>query len=171
VFTKHSFKIALLGISLLALAGLTSCGPQETELSFETIERNDSYSAEEGYGGLEPCVVLVTTRQEIDHLEGLIRQTSLDQLAELDFQQYFAIAVFRGAQATSGYDVIVERVARRGDKIVIYAQFWEPSPHYAVFDAETSPYHIIKVRRSDGVSTQAELVLQSQLVTPTPPSH
>ncbi len=171
MFTKRSFKIALLGISLFALAGLTSCGPRETELPFETLERNDTYISEEGYGGLEPCVILVTTRQEIDQLEGLIRQTSLDQLAKLNFEQYFAIAVFRGRQATSGYDTVIERVARRGDKIVVYAQFWEPSPHYAVFDAETSPYHIIKVRRGDGVSTQAELVLQSQLVTPTPPSR
>jgi hypothetical protein len=145
--------------------GMTACGAGETELPFETIERSDYGD----YSIREPRVVLVTNRQEIDQLKGLISQAALDQLAELDFQQYFAIAVFRGTQATSGYDVIVERVARRGDKIVIRAQFWEPSPHWEILNEVTSPYHLIKMRRDDGVSQETELVLQSPVVTPTPP--
>jgi len=172
MFRKRLFKIALLGISLFALlvlAGLTACRPRETELPFETIERNDTYSPEEGYGGLEPRVVLVTTRQEIGRLEGLISQEALDQLAALDFGQYFAIAVLRGRQGSSGYDTIIERVARQGDKVVVYAQFREPGPHYVVLDIATSPYHLIKVRRDNSVSQETELLFQSWVVTPTPP--
>ena len=165
MFTKCSFKIALLGIALLALAGLTSCGPRETELPFETIERSDYGD----YSIREPRVVLVTNQDEIDQLEGLISQEALDQLAELDFQQYFAIAVFRGRQATSGYDTVIERVARQGDKIVVYTQFWEPRPDQVILTMVTSPYHLIKMRRDDGVSQETELVFQSLLVTPTPP--
>jgi hypothetical protein len=154
---------------LIILVAMTACGPEGTELPFETIERNDTYSPEEGYGGLEPRVVLVTTRREIDHLEGLISQAALDQLVELDFEQYFAIAVFRGRQPYSGYATIIERVARQGDKIVVYAQFWEPRSNQVILTIETSPYHLIKVRRDDGVSQETELVFQSQIVTPTPP--
>jgi hypothetical protein len=150
---------------------MAACSPRETQLPFETIERNDNYSAEEGYGGLEPRVVLVTTRQEIDQVEGLIGQAALDHLAELNFEEYFAIALFRGRQPYSGYATLIERVARRGDKVVVYAQLWEPSPHYEVLHIETSPYHLIKVRRDDGVSQETELVFQSQIVTPTPPSR
>jgi hypothetical protein len=134
-------------------------------LSFETIERSDYGD----YSVREPRVVLVMTRQEVDQLEGLISQAALDQLAELDFQQYFTVAVFRGTQATSGHDVIVDRIARRGDKIVIRAQFWEPSPHWEILNEVTSPYHVIKVHRDEGVSQETELVLQSPVVTPTPP--
>lgn len=155
----------------VVLMGLTACGARETELSFETIERNDNYSAEEGYGGLEPCVVLVISQDEIERLEGLVSQEALDQLAELDFGQYLVIAVFRSRQATSGYDTVIKRVARQGDKIVVYVQFWEPSPHWEIQSAETSPYHLIRVRQDDGMSHEIKLVLQSQLVTPTPPSH
>lgn len=155
-----------LGLTIMiALIGMTACGTKETELPFETIERSNYGD----YSIHEPCVVLVTNRQEIDRLRGLISQASLDQLAELDFQQYFAITVFRGTQATSGYDVIVERVTRQGNKIMIRAQFWEPSPHLEIFNEVTSPYHLIKVRRYDSVSQETELVLQSLVVTPTPP--
>ena len=159
------YRYCLWLIIVVILIGMTACGPRETELPFETIERSDYGD----YSIREPRVVLVTSRQEIDQLEGLVSQESLDQLAELDFQQYFAIAVFRGAQATSGYDVIVERVARQGDKMVIYAQFWEPSPHWEILNEVTSPYHLIRVRRDDGVSQETELVFQRLLVTPTPP--
>ncbi len=150
---------------VVILMGMTACGVGETELPFETIERSDYGD----YSIHEPRVVLITNRQEIDQLKGLISQAALDQLAELDFQQYFAIAVFRSTQATSGYDVIVERVTRQGDKIVIRAQFWAPSPHLEIFNEVTSPYHLIKVRRDNSVSQETELVLQSLVVTPTPP--
>jgi hypothetical protein len=169
-----SALIALAAIALLL--GMTACRPvlpKENVLLFETIERRD-WSGDIGlepYSGAEPRVILVTTRQEIDRLKLLVTQQAMDQLAGLDFGQYFVIAVFRGRKASSGHDTIVERVARRGNKIVIYAQFWELSPHYAYTAAETSPYHVIKVRRDGGVIQETELVLQSQVITPTPPSR
>lgn len=183
MFTKRLSSPSLLGIvlftllALIILVGVIACGPKPTELPkeiqlpFDTIERNDNLSAEEGYSGQEPRVIFITTRQAIDRLKGLVTQETIDRLAELNFQQYFVLAVFRGRQATFGYDTIIERVARRGNKIVIYAQFWEPSPYYVVQAAETSPYHVIKVRRDDGVLQETELVLQSRLITPTPPSQ
>lgn len=152
---------------VVILTGMTSCGPKETELTFETIERSDLGS----YSIREPHLILITTLQEIERVEGWITQEALVQLVELDFEQYFAIAIFRGRQPTSGYDIMIERVARRGDKIEVYAQFWSPSPHYGVRNEATSPYHLIKVRRDDGVDQEIELVLQSQAVTPTPPSR
>jgi hypothetical protein len=98
----------------------------------------------------------------------------------LEYHQSFVIAEqlqggnisklsWRGT--SSGYDTLNDRVARRDGKVVAYAQFWEPSPYYAVTDEATSPYHVIKVRRDDGVIQETELVLQSRAVTPTPPSR
>ena len=165
------YQYALWLTSVVILVGMTACSPRATELPLETIERNDSYSAEEGYGGLEPRVVLITSQDDIDRLDGLISQVAIDQLAELNFEQYFAVAVLRGRQPTSGYNTIIKRVAKQGDKIIIYAQFWEPSPYYEVTLEETSPYHLIRVRWDNDVSKEIELMLQSQLVTPTPPSR
>lgn len=165
------YQYALWLTIAVILVGMTACGPREVELSFETIEQNDTYSPEEGYGGAEPHIVLVTTRQEIDRLKDLISQVALNQLTELNFEQYFVIAVFRGRQGSSGYDTIIKRVVKQDNKIVVHVELWEPGPHYVVIDIETSPYHLIKVRRDDGVSQEAELVFQSQIITPTPPSY
>ncbi len=156
------------------LVGLTACRPgellrPERKLSFETLERNDTYSAEEGYGGLEPQVIRIAEPGEIGQLEGLISQEALGQLAGLDFQQSFALLLLRGRQANTGYATLIEQVARRDDQLVIYAQFWEPSGYYEVQPEATSPYHLIKVRRDETVAQITDVVLRSQMVTPTPP--
>jgi hypothetical protein len=77
------------------------------------------------YAGLEPLVVLITKPQEIEQLNNLQDQLVLDEIAKLDFDRYFVIALFRDRQATTGHDVIIDRVTRRGNKIVIHAQFWQ----------------------------------------------
>ncbi len=138
-------------------------------LTFETIERDEYGTRGSSYNAAEPQVVFITSKQEINELEGLVSQAALDQLAQLDFKEYFAIALFRGGKPSSGFDTIIERVARRGDQIVIYAQFWSTSPYHAETAAETSPYHLIKVRREGNVSQESEALLRSRDVTPTPP--
>jgi hypothetical protein len=162
--------LAILVISL----GTMACGPKETELPFETIEQRDwtGHEGKQPYSGEEPRLVLVNGRDEIERLEKLVTQEALDQMAILDFGQYFALAVFRGRQPTTGYDIIIERVARRDDKIVVHAQFWEPNPgHYVFKPMVRSPYHLVKVRRDGSVIQETKLVLQSRAVTPTPPSR
>jgi hypothetical protein len=155
-----------LWLTILAiLMGTTACESRETESPFETIERS-GYS---DYSVQEPRVVLVTSKEEIDLLAGLVRQTALDQLAELDFGKSFAIAVFRGRKSDTGFDTIIERVTRQDDKFVVYAQFWEPSSCYEINPEETSPYHLIKVYSDSDISRETAVVLQSRAVTPTPP--
>ena len=184
---KGLARISLVTLSaLLVLSGLCGCGGTtpvavsnkapstaptmsgETELPFETVEfvGNDVGGS---YREREPRLVVVTTRQEIDRIEGLVSSETLAQLKELDFQQYFVIGLYRGSRGSSGYATIIERIARREDKIVVYAQFWEPSPHYVVFDTVTSPYHLVKVRKERGMSEETKVVLNPRVVTPTPP--
>jgi hypothetical protein len=160
-----------LAVLVAGLAGMTACGSREIELPFETIEQGDwaGHFSPLPYAIRETRLVLVTSREETAQLEDWVSPEAMDQLSQLDFARYFAIALFRGPQASSGYDTIIERVARRDGKVVVYAQFWEPSPYYSVLDTVTTPYHVIKVRKDDGVGQEAELVLQSRAVTPTPP--
>jgi hypothetical protein len=72
--------------------------PDETELPFETIERGNwaGYGDLEQDSILETRLVLVTSQEEIARLGGLVSLDALDQLAELDFERSFAIALFRG---------------------------------------------------------------------------
>ena len=113
--------------------------------------------------GSEPLVVLITELQEMEQLDNLHHQSVLDEIAKLGFDRYFVIALFRERQGSSGYDTIIDRVTRRGNKIVIRAQFWELNETgSAVTHRDTLPYHIIKVRK------EIEVELKRQVMTPPP---
>jgi hypothetical protein len=155
---------------LVVLTALAACA-REVELAFETIEQDDSHSAAEGLGSAESHAIIIAARDEIPELRGLVSQRALDQVENTDFQEYFVVALFRGRRATGGYSTIIQRVTKKEDTIVIYAQFWEPAPYYEVINAATAPYHLIKVNRYDGVDPQTKLVVHSEVVTPTPPSR
>jgi hypothetical protein len=139
------------------------------DLPFETIERGDS-----DYYHSNPTepqrMFLVTSADRASRLSGWTSQKALQALVQLDYGRYFAIALFRGHFASSGYDAIIQRVSREADKLVVQVQFWGPSPYYAVTAAETNPYHVIQVLRDGGSLEQAALVLESQAITPIPPS-
>jgi hypothetical protein len=151
-------------IVLIILAGTPACRPKETELPFETIIRGDGAT----YPGSKPLAILVTDRQDIEKMKDLFYQDVLDEIATVDFGRYFVIAVLRSLQGTSGYDTVIDHVVRRGEKIVVYAQFWEPGRDQVVHETITSPYHIIKVPKDNGVTQEIELVLQTWTVTRTP---
>lgn len=155
----------MLWLLIGAVLMMTACTIDEIDLVFESLEQSDLGD----YALKESRLLLVSTQDDIDQIADLISQSALAKLEALDFEQYYAIAAFRGTQPTSGYDTLIERVTRRGDEIVVYVKFWEPSPHYAVLDEATSSYHLIKVRRDADISAETKLVLQSQTVTPTPP--
>jgi len=147
----------------------TSVVPVGTVLPFQTVEQG-IYG---DYSVRQPRAVLITSPQDIPSLNGTVSPESRGlvtaQLQRVDFQRYVAIVVFRGRKATHGFDVTVEAVAREGDKLVVYAQFWEPSPSWAVANEATSPFHIITVPRDAGLPEDVEIVLRSRPVTPTPP--
>lgn len=141
----------------------------ERDLPFETIERGD-YSLYYFRHPLEPQhVFVIASAEEASRLTGWVSPTEQQTLAQLDYQRYFVIALFRGSFGSSGYDAIIQRVTRRGDKLVVHVQFWSPSPYYAVTAAMSQPHHVIRVLRDGGPLAEAELMLESQTVTPTPP--
>jgi hypothetical protein len=83
-------------------------------------------------------------------LSGWVYTETENELAQLDYRRYFVIALFRGNFASSGYDAIIQRVARQDDRLVVHVQFWAPSPYYAVTAAASQPYDVVKVLRDGG---------------------
>jgi len=135
------------------------------ELPFETVE-SDDWSKEPV---CEQRLVLVTNQAELEQLTNHISTKAMGHLSDLDYEKYFVIAVFRGGKPTSGYDVEIERVVKQDERILVYTLLWELSPYYGVIEEETAPYHVVKVQRPIGLGRQFELLLQTILITPTPP--
>jgi hypothetical protein len=65
----------------------------------------------------------------------------------MDYNAYFALAVFQGMKPTDGYGVQIERIVRRGNEVTIHAQFQEPRPDQKKNDIVTSPYCLIQVQK------------------------
>jgi hypothetical protein len=143
---------------------------EKVELPFETIERIDwLYEEREHEPVYEQRLVLVTNQAELERLKNHISTKAMGHLSELGYEEYFVIAVFRGGKPTPGYDVEIERIVKQDDKIVVYAQFWEPNPLYGFSERVTAPYHLVKVRKPVGLVNEFELLLQTIWITPTPP--
>jgi hypothetical protein len=154
----------------LAISFLPGCQAQETELEFETIEKRDWFGSYEDHRVIsDPRLIFIDGEEDIAQLEKLVSPEALDELDQLDFQQYFAIGLFRDLQPSCGYDTLIERVTWRGDKIFVYGQFWDPNNQMVECAEVKAPYHLVRVQKDAEIGGEIELVLRSRTITPTPP--
>ena len=117
---------------------------QGVELAFETIERSDV----PGIQGEDPKMVIIARGEEIDTLGDTISFSAQDELRNLDFNEYFVIAVFQGLKGTNMYGVDIQRVTKSGNTLTIFAHFTERNPELGAADVNTSPYHLVKVQKN-----------------------
>ncbi len=172
-------------VLLLALAACTRASPAsfsaspaqtgpttaEVPLPFETIAR-DCCSEYYALHALEPPrSLLVPSRSQAATLAEWFRPVAEQPVLAIDYERYFAVAVFRGRFGSGGYGVYIDQVTRRGRTLVVYARYWDPSPFYTQPAIEVAPYVVAKVQRDGGPLDDADLVLQVRVVTPTPPSR
>lgn len=151
-FGSRACWLARMFLCLLVLAvGVASgaCGPKETELAFETIDHHNSGS---GYSDVNPGIRVVASSEEAPAVEALLRprleaQMRYDELRSLNYKEWFGLAVFQGAFRTPDYAIVIERIARRGNTVNVYARFVEPSPGDNVRPSLASPYHLVRVRK------------------------
>jgi hypothetical protein len=128
------------------------------ELVFETIERADIPGTGGEYQGKDPKMSIIARAEEIDALGDTISLSAQDELRKLDFNQYFAIAVFQGLKGTNMYGVDIQRVTKNGNAITIFTHFTERNPELAAAAINTSPYHIVKVQK-DGLQGKFDFFL------------
>jgi hypothetical protein len=131
---------------------------QGEELAFETIERAETPGTGGEYPGRDPRVVVIARVEEIDALKDTISIAAQNELRKLDFNSYFAIAVFQGLKNTNKYGVDIQRVIRNGNQIAVFAHFTERDPELEAADIITSPYHIVRVEK-DGFQGEFEFFL------------
>ncbi|MEZ4864616.1 MAG: protease complex subunit PrcB family protein [Caldilineaceae bacterium] len=168
------------GIILLLCAGLLACQPivipsaqpAAEEIPFETLSLNETG---EGVKVMlvtnETQLLIVTSSDQVVGLQQMVSAEDFAQLHQVDYQSQAVIALFRGVQGSNGYQTIIQRVSREGDRLVVHAELWSPSPYYAATTALTYPYHLIKLAKADLPAQSVELVLASSLITPTPPAQ
>jgi len=138
----------LLLLVLIPLLGLSACRPKEVDLPFETIEQGDWGNAGYAYEAHRPTLMVITRATEVMELDDWITLDAQTQLQALDYDAYFAVVVFQGWKATTGYKVQVDHIALSGNVINVHAQFLEPKPEEEKAPEATSPYHLVTVQRA-----------------------
>ena len=129
--------------AVVLLMGPTACKPQETELSFETIELESYPGSIKQWEGKEPKLLIVADVQNIDEVRHFVTDKAALALSQADFTAHFAILAFRGLQGSSHGGFKIERIIRRGNEVILYAQPGIPGPELT----ESSPYHLILVQK------------------------
>lgn len=132
---------------LFALAGLNACQPQETDLSFETIEQRDASGTRQIYQDKQPGLIVITTLEEVANLDALVTPETQARLQSLNYDADFVLAVFQGWKPTDGYDIQVERITHLRDKVTVFVRLQEPPPDRKKNDIVTSPYHLVQVQK------------------------
>lgn len=149
-----------------AAAPLTS---GEVEIPFETIALDEiGVNVELSQ---TPQLILLTSSDDAAKIKDWVKAEAYTQLESLDFEQYAAIALFRGPQASHNFHTVIERITRQNSRLIVYAQFWWPNPAWESAAEMTSPYHLVKVNKRQIPGSPIELTLQAHMVTPTPPAR
>lgn len=133
----------LMTVSVVLLVGGAAFQPQETELTFETIEQKNDPSSTKQWEGKEPKLLVIASAQDIEEARQFVTDEAIAALCKMDFATQFAILAFRGLQGSSHAGFKLERILRRGNEVILYAQ----SGSIGGQPEEMSPYHLVKVKK------------------------
>ena len=113
------------------------------EVSFETIEKNDNeglFREKKNY--------VITENKEWEDLWNKAVASEIT-VPKIDFEQSMVIAVFQGLKNTAGYRIEIYKVIEKDNSIEVYIQEASPASDNIVTQVITSPYHIVKIKKTD----------------------
>jgi hypothetical protein len=141
--------------------------PQRTVLSFETIEQKDYSGTGVIYEPETPGIIIVSKIEDINSMNGLVTENSLSQLRSLNYDQYFAIAAFQGHKGDTGHNIQIDKVVRSENSVNVFVTIHDPKPGEPTGAMETSPYHLVRIQKTDiwGQEITFNLMADDQLVT------
>jgi len=143
--------------------------PGAVAVPFETVALD-----EEGLVPLaseDPLLLMITSSTEIPAIADRISYDNLEKLKAVDFQHDVVIALFRDMQLSTGYPTYIKRIGQRNHQLVVYAEFWALPAISQQGMAITATYHLVKVAKHEQTYEDIELVLQTKIITPTPPAR
>jgi hypothetical protein len=139
---------------------LYSCGTQT--LAFQSLDRNPilrDFSSQSRH----PDLMVFTNAQEVDRLlpqlaPSPVLMSLVDQLHQLDYDQFIAILAMQG-QSGGSANITVQQIQRDGDRVIVYAQFVTPRGNGQTGDA-TDAYHLVAIPKDAlaGRQIQFELI-------------
>lgn len=175
-FRHYRHRNAANSFAVLLLVALSACSSAvlpatgvvgDVSLPFETIEA----APVSGYTSRDPRVYLIDTPDAVEPVKHLISPEAVERLLAMDFQDSFALAVFRGQQTfAGGYEHIIERVALRGEQVVVSIHFQTYPIDPRLLSTIHSAYQVVEVRKVPEIGEPVDLVVETRTVTPTPQS-
>lgn len=156
---------------LLACKPITAPTSTTGPIPFETLALNESgEGVNDTLVSKETQLLFIQDADQADALELMLSAEDFVRVQAVDYQTAVVIALFRGLQGSSNYQAVIQQVLRDGDRLIVAADLWEPSPYYASTTALTYPYHLITIARKDLPSAPISLQLEATMLTPTPPA-
>lgn len=116
------------------------------ELNFETILKG-GYS--EYCKSLEIENVVITSQVEWFQMLGKVGLEFSGVIAPVDFTKDMLIATFQCSRPTGGYSIEITKIVETGNNLEVYLKDISPGYGCIVTEALTSPYHIVKIQKSD----------------------
>jgi hypothetical protein len=126
-------------ITLFILGLASNVKPQE--LKFEVLKSSSRPSPSELKG-------IYTFDSRSDFLEIWEEVSSTDLVSQIDFNTDMIIAIFRGVCPSLSYSVFIEKIEENKDSIFVFVQYLNPGENCRQSLAISSPYIIIKIKKS-----------------------
>ena len=127
-------------IALLVLGFASNVQPQE--LKFEVLNTSSNPSLCKMKG-------IYTFNSRNDLIDLWKEAFNTDIVPQIDFNTDMVIAIFRGSCPTLSYSVSVEKIEEKEDIILVYVQYMNPGMNCRQSHAISSPYVIIKTKKTD----------------------
>ncbi len=142
--------------------------PEGSALSFETLEQEQYSGTGTMYELKNPGIIIVSSKDDVGSLKGLITDYYYIYLQTLNYDQFFIIGVFQGKKGYySEHTIQVDGVYRSGSIVNVLVTIPELGPNEHPGAMETSPYHVVQVQKTDqwGEEITFNMVSDSHVVT------
>lgn len=133
---------------LIMLLLLAACAPEQDgprELPFATVEQGQQ-SAQTERGE-----VVIRDAESWAELWSLVHagREPIPDLPQVDFTREIAVAAFMGQRTTGGHSIEIQRAVETDEEILLVVRESSPPPDAMTTQVMTSPYHIIRMERTD----------------------
>lgn len=155
IVTKWVWIILLIALVVFACG----CAPQPVSLAWGKIVDGPGFDFTYMHRTSGSRMVVLVDRQGITTVQGNLPPSHLQLIASTDWSTYCVVVIYQGMKTQTEYFIEVTDVHQEGNTIKIYAQFNEPSPGTPAGQLVTSPYYILKVKKTEAMKGEMGFIL------------